>query len=139
MNLRNTGRVSGVALVIVLAFVVLLSGIVVAYLARTTTERQGASSAFNNASADQLARGALDIVVADFKQEIANGIPITSANVAPQRSPLPLPGTTPVIPNLIRRSVRSDGILAPALPSRASAVNSTTDAAISGRFVSLAR
>ena len=33
-------RTSGVALVIVLAFVVLLAGIVIAYLARTSTDRQ---------------------------------------------------------------------------------------------------
>lgn len=136
---RNSRKANGAALLIVLAFVVLLTVLVVAYLARSSTDRQLAHGTFSEAAADQLARGALDIVAADFKQEITNGTPITSANVAPQRSPLPVPGTTPAIPNLIRRSVRSDGISAPALPSRASAVNSTTDIDINGRFVSLAR
>lgn len=127
------------ALLIVLAFVVLLTGLVIAYFSRTGTDRQLAKADFEDTSADLLARSALEIVVADFKQEIANGTPIASANVVPQRSPSSAPGSTPAIPNLIRRSVRSDGILPPAIASRASAVNSTTDPSINGRSVSLAR
>ena len=127
------------ALLIVLAFVVLLTGLVAAYFARSTTDRSVATGDMADASADLLARSALDIVVADFKQEIFNGTTITSANIVPQRSPAPASGATPVIPNLIRRSVRSDAIPAPAVASRASAVNSTTDKSVNGRSVSLAR
>ena len=62
-------------------------------------------------------------------------------------NPTPTPGTTPAIPNLIRRSVRSeaafwpDPVTGPAVGSRASAVNSTNPADVSanGRSVSLAR
>lgn len=133
---RNT---RGAALLIVLAFLVLLSGLVVTYLARTSTDRQLAHGAFNEARADILARSALDTVVADFKQEIANGTPILNSNIVPQRSPYPSPGSTPAIPNLIRRSVRLDPIPSPALNSRASAVNSTFDISLNGRFVSLSR
>src|ERR1700737_5434904 len=116
----------GMALVIVLAFLVLMAGLVVAFLSRTVTGRQIAHGSFNNSKADQLARSALDIVVADFKQEIAGGVPISNSNVVPQRSPKPPAGSTPVIANLVRRSVRADAISAPpAVPSRASAVNST--------------
>src|SRR5207253_3789299 len=43
------------------------------------------------------------------------------------------------IPNLIRRSVRSDALSSPALPSLASFANSTTDASANSRSVSLAR
>ena len=61
------------ALIIVLAFVVLLTGLALAYFSRTTTDRQLAHSSYNDTSADLLARSALDIVVGDFKQEIVNG------------------------------------------------------------------
>ena len=140
--LRPSARTqeNAVALLIVLAFLVLLAGITVAYLSRTATDRQIAHGSFNDAKSDQLARSALDIVVADFKQEIANaGTAPTNANIAPQRSPTPASGSTPAIPNLIRRSVRSDAIRTPAVPSRASAVNSTADISLNGRSISLTR
>lgn len=97
----------GVALIIVLAFVVLLSGLVVAYLTRAGTDRQLAQSSFQDAKSDLLARSALDIVVADFKQEIADSAMVTATNIQPQRWGIPLAGGTP-FPNLIRRSVQGD-------------------------------
>src|SRR5205823_5185791 len=54
-------------------------------------------------------------------------------------SPTPTPGTTPAIPNLIRRSIRSDGIPSPAPTCRASAVNSTSDVSANGRSITLSR
>src|SRR6266705_3769177 len=130
------------ALIIVLAFVVLVTGLALAYFSRTTSERQLAHSSYNDTSADLLARSALDIVVGDFKQEIVDGstsasppyTPTSNANVVPMRS-----GNPSTVPNLIRRSVRSDGLVAPAVPSRASAVNSSTDFSGNGRSVSLDR
>src|SRR6476659_8165069 len=133
------------ALIIVLAFVVLLSGVALAYFSRTTTDRQLAHSSYNDTSSDLLARSALDIVIGDFKQEIVNGstsqnidgttIYIPSATlqrvVVPKRSghpnPTPADETTDPVPNLIRRSIRADPIIAPGVGSRASAVNSTTN------------
>ncbi len=135
--LRSCQR--GVALVIVLVFVVLMAGFVAAFLSRAAADRQIAHGSFNNAKADQLARSALDIIVADFKQEIAGGVPITNSNVVPQRSPKLAAGATPAIANLIRRSVRADAISPPAVPSRASAVNSTADVSGNGRSISLSR
>lgn len=140
--LRQSARTreNAVALLIVLAFLVLLAGMTVAYLSRTGTDRQIAHTSFNDAKSDQLARSALDIVVADFKQEIATaGMPPANTNIGPQRSPKPVAGSTPIIPNLIRRTARSDSIPAPAVPSRASAVNSTADTSLNGRNVSLSR
>lgn len=126
------------ALILVLAFVVLLSGLVVAYLARTSTDRQLANSSFGDTDAELLARSALDVIVGDFKQEIVNGSvpPTANADVVPKRS-----GNPSDVPNLIRRSVRSgsDSLAAPAVASRASAVNSTDDVSVNGRSVSLAR
>ena len=75
----------GAALMIVLAFVVLLTGLVVAYFSRTTTDRQLAQSSFNDTSADLLSRSALDIVVSDLKQEIVNN-PTVSTTIAGMRT-----------------------------------------------------
>jgi hypothetical protein len=95
------------ALVIVLAIVVLLSGLVVAYLTRAGIDRQLAQLGFQDTKSDLLARSALNIIVADFKQEIANGAVVTASNIQPQRWGTPPPGGTP-FPNLIRRSVQGD-------------------------------
>ena len=107
--LSSTDQTSrkGAALIVVLAFVVLLSGLVVAYLTRAGADRQLAQASFQDTKSDLLARSALEIVVADFKQEIADGITVTAANIQPRRWGVPLPGETP-FPNLIRRSVQGD-------------------------------
>jgi hypothetical protein len=152
-------REQGVALIIVLALVFLLSALIVAFLARVITERSVSDSSMNVTKADLIARSALDNVCSDLKQEIvagstattvgtspntsiiytpnapADAIPMRSGNPSP--SPSPSPAADP-IPNLIRRSIQSDPIPAPGVPSRASAVNSTQISA-NGRSVSLAR
>jgi hypothetical protein len=136
MPLNRKVTRKGAALVIVLAFVVLLTTLVVAYLSRTATDRALAQSSFDNTSADLLARSALDIVVADFKKEMVDGgiPPNPGSNIVPKRS-----GSFPDVPNLIRRSLRSDAPPPPAIPCHASAVNSTDDVSLNGRSVSTAR
>jgi len=146
-------RERGAALIIVLAFVVLLTGLGVAYLSRTTSDRQVAQSSFNQANVDQLAQSAMDNIIGDLRQEIINGstaildingntvgyIPRdtgsgAAANMIPKRS-----GNAAGAPNLIRRSVRSDAIPAPALSSRASAVNSQDNPSANGRSITSTR
>src|SRR5213596_3113723 len=63
----------GAALLIVLAFVVLLTGVSIAYLSRTTSDRQVAHSSFNQANVDQLAQSAMDNIIGDLRQEIIDG------------------------------------------------------------------
>jgi hypothetical protein len=126
------------ALVIVLAFVVLLAGLVIAYLARTGTGRQLAQESSNELKADQLARSALDIVVGDLRQEIANSAAINATNIQPQRSGTPVRGASPIA-NLIRRSVSPDIVVAPGVASRASAINSATNPSANGRSIPVAR
>jgi hypothetical protein len=151
---------NGAALFIVLAFVVLLTGLSVAYLSRTTSDRQVAQSSFHQSKADQLAASAMDLIIGDFQAEIANGssptptvtpsvsplptptaspfvyLPTAAANVVPVLWPTTTPGTTP-IPNLIRISKRGDGpgganpIPGPGVSSHASAVNSTNPSDVS--------
>lgn len=152
-------RKRGAALIIVLAFVVLLTGLGVAYLSRTTSDRQVANSSFNQSNADQLAQSAMDNIIGDLRQEVLNGsgspsptaspvtlfVPTSNANMVPMHKPTATPGTTPAIPNLIRRSVRSEPPLwpdlnvGPAVGSRASGVNSYNDVSANGRSVSLSR
>jgi hypothetical protein len=110
----------GAALIIVLAFMALLTGLALAYFSHTATDRQLAQASFHDASADLLARTALDIIVSSLKREIAvAGVNVTQANIQPQRS-----GDDASISNLIRRSVRNDAISPPGVPSFASAVSS---------------
>src|SRR5436305_5288133 len=123
------GASKGAALIIVLALVVLATGLSLAYLSRTTTDRQLAQSSSHDTSADLLARSALDITVSDLKQEIANNPTVTAANIQPARYPAPIPADNP---NLIRYSSRNDA------RSRASTIISTV-ASANGRSISLAR
>src|SRR6266480_3358683 len=134
---ENTYRNRGAALLIVLAFVVLLTGVSVAYLSRTTSDRQVAHGSVNQSKADQLVASAMDNIIGDLRQEILRGsvspapsfgsgnnvyyvyTPTSAANMVPQPS-----GSLAAAPNLIRRSVSPDNIVAPGLPSFASAVNS---------------
>src|SRR6266480_5901844 len=102
------GASKGAALIIVLALVVLATGLSLAYLSRTTTNRQLAQSSYHDTSADLLARTALDITVSDLKQEIANNPTVTAANIQPTPYGTPSSGQT-AIPNLIRRSVYGVG------------------------------
>src|SRR5213594_551073 len=141
------GASKGAALMIVLALVVLLTGLSLAYFSRTTTERQLAQPSYNDTSADLLARSALDVIISDLKQEIVNGsstvtptpgttiyVPTNAAYMVPQQS-----GNVAGAPNLIRRSLRSDPMPSPGVASRASAVNSTIDVSANGRSVSSTR
>jgi hypothetical protein len=149
-----TARQRGAALIIVLAFVVLLTGLTFAYFSRSATDRQLSRASYNDAAADILARSALDIVVGDFRQEIINGSTSVTvngatvykpkdtgnganANILPMRSGTPAANKTQ-IPNLIRISSNSFSIPGPGITSRASAVNSTA-ASFNKRSVTPAR
>src|SRR3954471_18666492 len=109
---RRTKRIefreSAFALIVVLAFIVLLTGLAIAYYSRTTADRQVAHSSFNQSKVDQLAASATDTIVGDLRQEIINGstpttvsgvvvyTPISAAYMVPQRS-----GNFTAAPNLI--------------------------------------
>ena len=119
------GADKGAALMIVLAFVVLLTGLALAYFSRATTDRQLAQTSYNDTSVDELARSALDIAVSDFKQEIVSAQPVSATNIQPQRY-----GDAASIPNLIRRSVQGTG---------ATSTISSTSVSANGRSISTAR
>ena len=155
-------RPRGIALVIVLCFVVLATGLIVAYFSRSITVRQLANSSTSATQADLLAQNAADVIAGDFKQEIVAGstavapspspaagtlyFPTQAGYMVPQRNlptPTPAAGSSPAVgpmPNLIRHSLRNDAaaVPAPGLTSRASAAASDTPSA-NGRYVSATR
>ena len=134
LHSRN-GALKGAALIIVLALVVLATGLSLAYLTRTTTDRQLAQSSYHDTSADMLARTALDITVSDLKQEIfAHPTPTAAPPYYIQPSQYGVPPITDPspIPNLIRRSFSGD-------PTGRTSNVSSGLAAANGRIISLAR
>src|SRR5437868_13629269 len=70
----------GFALIIVLAFVVLLTALALAYYSRTTIDRQVAHSSFNQSKVDHLATSAAETIIGDLRQEIINGSTATIVN-----------------------------------------------------------
>jgi hypothetical protein len=162
---RNLQKKKGAALIIVLAFVVLLTGVTVAFLVKSISTRMVSNSSASQNKAALLAQSALDLVVSDLRQEIADPanstvtsygttpnqtytyVPILPTNAVPMRSGNPtlippsasIPFAIDPIPNLVRVSIDSNAATAlPNITSKASAISSTTPAK-DGRFVSPAR
>ena len=156
---NRPSRQQGIALVLVLCFVVLITGLIVAYFSRTLTTRQLSTASTSATNADLLADSATDTILGDLKQEIADTkvpastiatpppaagtptpapvyIPTQAKYAVPQRNS-PTAGGDP-IPNLVRTSMRSDTLPPPGVGSRASAASSTTTSA-NGHIVSLPR
>src|SRR5947209_2040882 len=128
-HFRTAGQ-RGAVLFIVLALVVLLTGLAVTYLSRTTNDRQAAHVSFNQTNSDQIAASAMDMIVGGLRQEITGPVPTptppyvpANAGMRPLRSGNPTGNPDP-IPNLVRRSVYPDNIVAPGVSSYASALNS---------------
>src|SRR6266487_5627536 len=109
----------GSALIIVLAFVVLLTGLVIAYFSRVTSDRPVAHSSLHQSKADQVAASGMDLVIGALRQEITGPkptptppyVPATNARMLPVTFGNPDPTN---IPNLVRRSVNGDTSAIPA-------------------------
>src|SRR5215472_8360212 len=112
---RPARRERGAALIIVLAFVVLLTGLVLAYFSRATSDRPVAQSSFHQTKVDQVAASGMDLVLGGLRQEITGPLPTPTPPYLPATNAAMLPivygnPDTAGIPNLVRRSVRSDAI-----------------------------
>jgi Tfp pilus assembly protein PilX len=149
LSKHSSPREQAAALIIVLAFVVLLTGLVVAYLSRATSDRQVAQSSFHQTNVDQLAQSAIDNIIGDLRQEITDASTATTVNVNGNDVTIYTPtSATYMLPqrnvnltgvyNLIRRSGSPDPV-APGRSTRASAVNSMTDVSANGRYVTSTR
>lgn len=148
----------GVALVIVLALMVLLSGLILASLMRTQSEQQLSSSSANSAKTELLTQAALGNLLGDLRQEIIAGstrITASGTNTtvaySPTRATTAAPfrvGTDDALPNLIKRSANrqpfygasalgyDDATFPP--PNRAAALPTTTPST-NGRMISAQR
>ena len=151
---KRAGSRAGAALVIVLAFIVLITALMVLFFTQAISYRNLGNNSFNNFKSTALAQSGLATVVGDLQQEIINGstavsygngtnvyYPTGNTNAVPQRSGNPaLIGGVDPTPNLIRISVRKETYPngSPAFLSRASP-DSTTNAAAGGQYISLAR
>jgi hypothetical protein len=127
----------GAALLIVLVFAVLLTGLAVAYVSRTTGDRTVAHSSFNQTKVDELAGSATNYIVDDLVQEITSLTGSTQIPVSGSTVYMPNPSVTYsyVVPqrnatvpngNLVRESLYPDTTSAPGVQSLASQVSSTT-------------
>src|SRR6184192_3917556 len=113
----------GAALIIVLAFVVILTGLVIAYFSRVTSDRPVAHSSVHQTKADQVAASGMDLVLGGLRQEITGPSPTPTPPYVPATNARMLPVTfgnpdPTVIRNLVRRSVNGDAsIPAPGVAS----------------------
>ena len=69
----HSPRRRGAALIIVLAFVVLVTGLVMAFFSRSMSERQISNSSVNQTKVDLFTQGAIEMIVGDLKQEMLAG------------------------------------------------------------------
>ncbi len=163
----SRGSRSGIALVIVLAFVVLLSGLVLALLTRSASNGLISGASANVEKTNLYGQGAIDQIIGDLRQEIVAGS--TSTNIVtagitntlyrptvlggcyptavPYNAGGPSYNTTTwtnTMPNLVKESVRDvpfypsgSGYANAAGPIRSAALSST-NTSLNGRSISLA-
>lgn len=154
----------GFALVVVLALLVLVTGLVLAFFSRAISNRQVSAHSANTIRAERLARGAVDTVLGDLKQEIAagtsdpvielhNGTLFATYVPATARSAFPYPTENVRPANLVKWSsaqpffdsaadfngqpVFPNAAAYP--PSQRASTDTTTTPSRNGRFVSPAR
>ncbi len=100
----------GFALVLVLAFVILVLTVALAFFSNSILQRQISTSSANEGKVDLFAQGALETTIGDLKQEVFAGStmptgttgiywPIASSNMVPTRV-----GTLDSLPNLVKTS-----------------------------------
>jgi hypothetical protein len=84
-NRRIPGRNrKGVALIIVLAFVVLLTGLIIAFFSRSILDRQISNSSVSRGKVSAFADGVTDSIIGELKQEIvlsSSATPLTAGTV----------------------------------------------------------
>jgi hypothetical protein len=152
----------GAALIVVMAFIVMLLMLLMAFFSKSTLQQQVSKSSSTGGLVDVFAQGAVDTIVGDLKQEIADGsvvtnvvttsgtttvtntiyYPATNVNAVPK---LVGCATNPLLPNLVKISTNlpfysltnSNGSLVTGI-NRAT-TNSTTIASANGRSISADR
>jgi len=138
----------GVALIICLAFVVLLTVMVLAYFSFVTLQRQISQASFNQTAVEIFAQGAVNTITGDLRQEIVGGSTNLSTNTATYQLYYPLSPRNMVpalagssgtngLENLVKRSSATNAFY-PGGSTRASTLSTTTPSQ-NGRYLSPAR
>lgn len=143
----------GVALVIVLAFIVLLTGVIVAFFSRSIGTRQISNSSANQTKAALFAQGASDTIIGNLQQEIALSSSATAITTGAVTTVVysPLAAASMMLPqtsvglsstgaNLLIRSASGQNFYTGTTNISGNAVTtSSTTPSVNGRYVSMAR
>ncbi len=146
--MRRAHQTKGVALVIVLSLVVIVSLILVAFVTTMWMDRTASSSYGQSLAADQIGQGAVNLVVAELRNEMGkDALPdltyplrplftnVTSTNILPERV-----GTNSAMPNLIKTSVASNSFNGGRVNGLLMAsTNSTAQPSKNGRYMDVSR
>jgi Tfp pilus assembly protein PilX len=131
-------RSNGAALVIVLAFVVLLTGVVVAFFSRAMSELPSSNSSASQTKAELLAQGAMDRIVADLKQEIVSSSSSTNITTGAITSTIYSPSSPTGMLPALAGSTGTNG-LENVIKMSFGGSASTVDTSLNGRFITAAR
>jgi len=130
----------GIALVLVLIFVVLLTGLVTAFLSRALATRGIANNSISQSNTDELARSVTDILIGNLKKEIILGSTATAVGSGtiylPSQSNYLLPTRSGTIPNLL--CVSGQTLSSPAVSCSTSLLSSTA-ASLNGKSITMSR
>ena len=108
----------GAAIVIVLAFLVMITFVVVAFFARATANRQVENSSAAGKKAALLARSAADLVVADLKKEMINASTVNTSGSYTWLTPLEYPVGSGKYPGMVcPRRISAAPCQGPILPT----------------------
>jgi hypothetical protein len=148
-------RSSGVALVVMLGLIVLITIVVMAFFSRVATHREIVGIAAGSIRTQQIAQVAVSHLVEDLLAEMADGSRVVTSpegdevffvegvdSMVPQRAVAPELADGQLADNLVKQTKRGIKPFAAAPPdlSRASAVNTADpNSATDGRFISPAR
>lgn len=155
MKIPPPSSQAGLALVVVLSFLVILSILLVTFMTVSRLDRSASRNYSQSLQAEQLGLGALDWVNANLQREIQQGSLAPTNTVTGKSIFLPksattsrpaLVGTNVSMPNLVQRSVGNPGAFTTGFPAAdygsmtnfASALNSSTVGS-SGRSISRTR
>ncbi len=146
---------AGASLVIILAFIVLLTVLVLAYFSYSSLQRQISQASVNQAAAEVFAKGAVNTIIGDLRQEILAGSTNISTNGAnypvyyPWNAGTVVPAlsgfaTNTGLENLVKVSRGGSNFFSGAGYSNYTAANrasalSTTNASQNGRYMSVDR
>ena len=134
------------ALVVVLAFMTILTLVLLAYINLMMVDRQATRNYAQGLKADEMSRGAMDFIIGQLRAEMANGTTpasagnfyiytnVTSANIKPGTI-----ATNVAMPSLIKMSTNGLGVFAAAAPTNIAVNAVTSTGSVNGRSVNIGR